>query len=210
MKNSTLNSLKIILFSLILSLLLYYSPQLIYFIEHPQDLISKFENSNPLILISLLALAIFTPLPSTPIAILSGALYGPYLGTVYSTIGVTIGALIAFFLSRFFLGEVAEKYLKNNKIYQKIIAEKQENLFKLVLFSRMIPQLHFGIVSYSAGLTKIKTWKFTVATFIGSIPIVFLLSYFGYVLVDYLLHILLFLLITSIIYIIIKKIRNKK
>ncbi len=45
--------------------------------------------------------------------------------------------------------------------------------------SRLIPFISFDIVSYAAGLTKIKVWRFTLATFAGIIPASFLLARFG-------------------------------
>ena len=37
----------------------------------------------------------------------------------------------------------------------------------------------FDLVSYGAGLTPIKTWRFAVATLAGLIPASFLLAHFG-------------------------------
>ena len=56
---------------------------------------------GPLTIIFLIAIAIIiTPIPSAPVAIVSGALYGHTFGTIYVVIGALLGALGAFIISR--------------------------------------------------------------------------------------------------------------
>jgi len=54
---------------------------------------------GPLVIIGLLTLAIvMSPIPSAPIALASGAVYGHYLGTLYVVIGAGLGQLLLFSL----------------------------------------------------------------------------------------------------------------
>lgn len=56
---------------------------------------------GPLAIIFLMAIAIvISPIPSAPIALVSGVLYGHTFGTIYIVIGAVAGALIAFMMSR--------------------------------------------------------------------------------------------------------------
>ena len=56
---------------------------------------------GPALIVGMMVLAIvFNPLPSAPIAIAAGAVYGHTLGTVYIVTGAEIGAIIAFFIAR--------------------------------------------------------------------------------------------------------------
>lgn len=56
---------------------------------------------GPLAIIFLMMIAIvISPIPSAPIALVSGALYGRTLGTFYVVIGAACGALISFIISR--------------------------------------------------------------------------------------------------------------
>ena len=49
----------------------------------------------------------------------------------------------------------------------------------IVFVSRLLPFLSFDIVSYAAGLTVLKFWRFAVATLAGIAPTSFLLAHFG-------------------------------
>lgn len=69
--------------------------------EAVRALIADLGSWGPIALILSMAVAIvFSPIPSAPLALAAGALYGHTWGTVYSVIGAEIGALIAFGLAR--------------------------------------------------------------------------------------------------------------
>src|SRR5919109_683674 len=56
---------------------------------------------GPLALVGLEALAIvLSPIPSAPVAIAAGAIYGPVWGAVLIVIGAEAGAIIAFLIAR--------------------------------------------------------------------------------------------------------------
>ena len=49
----------------------------------------------------------------------------------------------------------------------------------MVFLSRLIPFVSFDLVSYGAGLTAMSPWKFGVATFLGMLPLTFLYTAYG-------------------------------
>ena len=55
----------------------------------------------------------------------------------------------------------------------------QNSMMIAVLLSRLVPFISFDLISYAAGLTSIKQWRFSVATLIGLMPASFLLAHFG-------------------------------
>lgn len=133
---------------------------------------------GPMLVIGLMILAIvFNPLPSAPIALASGAVYGHIWGTFYIVIGAEIGALIAFYITRL-TGYHWLQHFTRNKLSTGWVGS-QNSLMMMVLVSRLIPFLSFDLVSYGAGLTNISTWRFALATFIGLLPASFLLAHFG-------------------------------
>ena len=52
------------------------------------------------------------PIPGEVTGLIGGYLYGPSIGTIYSTIGLTIGSWMAFVLARFFGLPLVEKAVK--------------------------------------------------------------------------------------------------
>ena len=134
--------------------------------------------AGPITLILLMALAIVVnPIPSAPIALAAGAIYGHTWGTVYVVTGAASGALVAFWIARGLGYELLQRYL--GKRFELGWLGSQNALTGMVFASRLIPFFSFDLVSYGAGLTPIKTWRFAVATLAGLIPASFLLAHFG-------------------------------
>ena len=135
-------------------------------------------HAGPVVIMLLMATAIIiNPIPSAPIALTAGALYGHTWGTVYVVVGATIGAIGAFGISRLLGYELLQRYFGNRLNLGWL--GSQNALMAMVFISRLIPFLSFDLVSYGAGLTSIKLWRFVVATLVGLIPASFLLAHFG-------------------------------
>ena len=133
---------------------------------------------GPLLLIALMILAVvFNPLPSAPVALAAGAVYGHTYGTIYIVIGAEIGAIAAFMIARIAGYELASKYLGSNLSLGRF--GSQSALTAIVFVSRLIPFMSFDLVSYAAGLTPIALWRFAIATLLGLIPISFALAHLG-------------------------------
>jgi len=142
---------------------------------------------GPLAVIGLVALAVVvTPIPSAPIAMASGLAYGRFWGTVYIVIGAEIGALVAFSIARS-LGYEAMRRRFGDRFSVGLLGS-QNAMTAIVMALRLIPFMSFDIVSYAAGLTPLKPWRFALATFIGVIPVSFALAYFGGELADLDVH----------------------
>ena len=133
---------------------------------------------GPLLLIGLIALAIvFNPLPSAPIALGAGAIYGHTLGTVYVVAGAELGAMLAFVIARWAGYDLTRRFFGESGSLKGI--SSQNTLTTLVFVSRLIPFMSFDLVSYTAGLSPIKPWRFAVATLLGLLPVSFALAHFG-------------------------------
>jgi uncharacterized membrane protein YdjX (TVP38/TMEM64 family) len=137
---------------------------------------------GPLLIIGLMTVAIvMSPIPSAPIALASGVAYGHYWGALYVAIGSETGALIAFTVSRLIGYDALKSWLgarlSTGALHRFITS--QNALMGVVFVTRLLPFLSFDIISYAAGLTPLRTWRFAVATLLGIIPASFLLAHFG-------------------------------
>lgn len=136
---------------------------------------------GPAAVIGLLALAIvMTPVPSAPIAMAAGAVYGPVWGTVLTMAGSALGAFAAFAIARFVAYDAVRKWDAVRRPLQWLEKDRSQNWLMVVVFaSRLLPFISFDAVSYAAGLTPLVFWRFAVATLMGVAPISFLLAYGG-------------------------------
>jgi uncharacterized membrane protein YdjX (TVP38/TMEM64 family) len=108
-------------------------------------------------------------IPGAAILTLSGgAIFGLMYGTIWVSISSTIGATLAFLLSRFFF----QKAVKN-KFGDKL--NTIEDNFKkdgpFYLFSmRLVPAIPFFLINLAMGLTPIKTAHYMLASWAGMLP----------------------------------------
>ena len=134
--------------------------------------------AGPLVIIGLMTTAIImSPIPSAPIALAAGAAYGHTEGTVYVAIGSELGAIIAFYIARLGGIELIQKWVGER--LSKTMLSSQNALMGVVFVSRLLPFISFDMVSYAAGVTPLRFWRFAVATLAGIIPASFLLAHFG-------------------------------
>ena len=134
---------------------------------------------GPLVIITLMALAItFSPLPSAPIAITAGILYGHTYGTLYIFIGSILGASLAFFIARCLQLQQVSDWLDKQLPHWKV--KDPNRLMWSILLARLLPFISFDLVSYAAGLTVISYLRFLIATSVGILPASFLLAHFGH------------------------------
>jgi uncharacterized membrane protein YdjX (TVP38/TMEM64 family) len=132
----------------------------------------------PLIYMAVMAAtAVIIPIPGPPLFVVAGALFGPFLGTVYAVVGSVAGAVIAFLVARFLGRDFIESLVGKQVV---ICCECSEGLLaKIVFFSRLLPLISFDVVSYGAGFTRMSLLSFTAATLLGSIPMTFIYHSFG-------------------------------
>lgn len=170
----------LVLVPLMAYLLLRESGAMAYFTD-PQALRSAVRDlgaAGPLGIIGLMMLAILvSPIPSAPIALAAGALYGHAWGTLYVLLGAEIGALGAFGIARLAGHELLRHWFGERLSLGWI--GSQNALMAVVFASRLLPFVSFDIVSYAAGLTVLAWWRFALATLAGIVPASFLLAHFG-------------------------------
>jgi len=148
-----------------------------------QTIINSIGFLGPLVIVFFIAGAVvMSPIPSAPIAIASGYIYGHSWGTVYVLIGAELGAIIAFFIARLLGYDAIQK--KFGKQLNIGWLNSSKYLMLTVCVSRLIPFISFDIVSYAAGLTKLSYLQFAIATLVGIIPASFLLAHIGSEMLD--------------------------
>jgi len=104
------------------------------------------------------------PVPGEATGVLGGYLYGPFLGVVLSTIGLTLGSFLAFTLSRFFGRPLTEKFV-NAKTMERFDYLLHHKGAFLVFLLFLIPGFPKDYLCYILGLGHLTTLEFlTIAT----------------------------------------------
>jgi len=99
---------------------------------------------GPLAIIGLMVGAIvMSPIPSGPIAMVAGATYGPFWGTLYVVIGAEAGALIAFCIARLLGYEAANRWSHIRPVLTWLGKERSQTGIMLIVFCIPIGAVHF-------------------------------------------------------------------
>lgn len=129
--------------------------------------------------IAVVLAVVVAPLTSIPLIPIIVSSWGVLTTVIVSIIGWTIGSMIAFWVARKFGVPVVEKMISitdNKKFFYKNISE--EKMFWYLIFLRII--IPVDILSYMLGLFTNISWKlFIITTFIGVIPVIYVLAVFG-------------------------------
>lgn len=123
---------------------------------------------------SLLTVAMF---PGPLLSAASGLLFGTALGTPISIVAATLGASLAFSVSRRF-GAGAVDTLSGHRVrvVQDFVAQRG---FLSVLYARILPGIPYNVVNYAAGLTRVPLLTFAAATALGCAPRAFAYTALG-------------------------------
>lgn len=132
-----------------------------------------------LLLLALMLMAVVVgPIPTMPITAAAGMAFGVVFGSLVAAIGALAGALLAFFAARLLGRDLARQRLPDNPLFQAHASQKA--LAWMVLLTRLIPLFSFALISYLAGLTAIRPWRFALATFIGMLPMTVVFATLGH------------------------------
>lgn len=143
-----------------------------------QAFLNKLGMAAPIVFIFIYAIGPVFFIPITPLSITSGILFGPFWGTIVSLLGANLGATTTFVISRYLLKDwIDQKSSERVNIMQKKV---QEEGWKFVSVSRLIPVFPFNIQNYIFGITNIDLKTFFFASILGLIPGTFAYTYLGY------------------------------
>lgn len=125
--------------------------------------------------------------PGEATGILGGFLFGPGLGLIYSTIGLTIGSMAAFFAGRYFRALI-KPYIEQTGLYNRLeyLAEHQGVFIAFIFY--LIPGFPKDILCYIMGFSRIPWQAFFVISTIGRMPGTWLLTTQGADLYDSNIH----------------------
>ena len=162
----------IVFLIILLSFIPYDIFNLHYLQAHFSDLKSCVETNHfkavMIFVTSYLIVAGFSLPFATILTLLSGALFGLWEGLILSLASSTVGATIAFLLSRYFLGDLFNNFFRSKSEIIKKEFDEKGTLYLLTL--RIAPIFPFFLVNLAMGLTSISVRQYFICTALGMIP----------------------------------------
>ncbi|HEV8043801.1 MAG TPA: TVP38/TMEM64 family protein, partial [Rubrobacter sp.] len=144
-----------------------------------RDYILSFGAWAPIVSALLMVLqALVAPLPAFLLSFANGLAFGVFWGGMLSLASASLAAAVSFSIARFLGRGPAEAIVGRAHLGAADRWFLRWGAYA-VLFARLVPVVSFDVVSYAAGLTSMRFWRFMIATIIGMAPATFIYSFFG-------------------------------
>ena len=132
----------------------------------------------PLASLAANALTVVVPLPGTSVAMLNGALFGPWSGAFLNWAGGLAGAVLCFWLGRRILAPHVARLVARRpgaadsraRRRVRLLARRLERPSGGGVAVARLAGAPFGLVSYLGGATAVGWWPFLWGTAAGSLP----------------------------------------
>jgi uncharacterized membrane protein YdjX (TVP38/TMEM64 family) len=136
----------------------------------------------PLLFVALYALATVLFLPGLILTLAGGALFGPAWGTLYNLVGATLGATLAFLVSRYLASNWVQARIASGTGGRvgRLVKGVEAEGWRFVAFTRLVPLFPFNLLNYAFGLTRIPLLHYTLASFVFMLPGALAYTYLGF------------------------------
>jgi uncharacterized membrane protein YdjX (TVP38/TMEM64 family) len=134
-----------------------------------QTLVQRSGSWGPVVYILVYSCRSLVFFPASVLTIISGMVFGPWFGLLYTLIGENISANVSYVVGRYLMSDIERCVHKRARLFSHIIKQIQGNGFLAVLFMRLA-YLPFDFVGYSSGIFKLNQKHFALGTLLGTIP----------------------------------------
>ncbi len=132
--------------------------------------VASFGAVAPLVYIGLYFVSTVFFLPGTPVTVLAGFVFGPLWGVLYASIASIISVSAAFLIARYVARDLVENWVKDNAQFRKIDTQVEEQGWRIVMLTRLVPIFPFNLQNYAYGLTSIRFTTYVIVSAIFMLP----------------------------------------
>lgn len=135
--------------------------------------------AGPFIFIASYAVATAALIPASALTLAAGFIYGPVAGTAIVSAASTLGATLAFLISRYLARPLVlqklQDYPKLAAVQSKVSADGANVVFLL----RLSPLLPFTLLNYALGVTEVPLASYIGTSWAGMLPATVAYVYLG-------------------------------
>jgi uncharacterized membrane protein YdjX (TVP38/TMEM64 family) len=160
--------------------LFWFGPQIWRLVQNEEELaawVASLGWLGPVALVALNAIQIVVaPIPGYVVQLAAGFLFGPFWGGVWSSIGLLIGASIAFWLARYYGRPVVGRLVGDERLAQwEHVSHSTSTVVWFVLLISPIGDLPY----FLAGLAQVSFVKIFLLTLLVRVPSTFVVAAVG-------------------------------
>jgi uncharacterized membrane protein YdjX (TVP38/TMEM64 family) len=138
----------------------------------PEYVLNTIESHGPvaarLIYVVVYVVGTVAFLPGTVLSFAGAVLFGAYEGTLYTWVGATAGATLAYLAARLLGRDFVERLFRGR--FAAFDRHIREHGFTGLLVVRLLPLFPFNAVNFGCGLTGIRLRDYVLATAVGIVP----------------------------------------
>ena len=131
---------------------------------------ASFGRIAPVVYIGLYLVSTVFFLPGTPVTVLAGFVFGPLWGILYASVASIISVSVAFLIARYVARDLVEGWVKGNAQFRKIDEQVEEQGWRILMFTRLVPIFPFNLQNYAYGLTSIRFATYVLVSAIFMLP----------------------------------------
>jgi uncharacterized membrane protein YdjX (TVP38/TMEM64 family) len=134
---------------------------------------------GPVLFIAAYVLATVLFLPGSVLTLGAGALFGVAWGSVYVSIGSTLGATCAFLVGRYLARDWVAAKIRGNERFSAMDRAVADEGWRIVGLTRLSPVFPFALLNYAFGITQVSLKGYVLASWIGMMPATVMYVYLG-------------------------------
>lgn len=132
--------------------------------------VAGFGKIAPLVYIGLYLVSTVFFLPGSPVTVLAGFVFGPLWGVFYASVASIISVSVAFLIARYVARDLVEGWVKDNAQFRKIDEQVEEQGWRILMFTRLVPIFPFNLQNYAYGLTSLRFSTYVLVSAIFMLP----------------------------------------
>ncbi len=125
---------------------------------------------GPAVFIFLYAVATVAALPGSALTIAAGALFGSVVGVIVVSVAATLGASLAFLVSRYFARDALSRWLSGKEKFRKLDELTEKHGAIMVAITRLVPIFPFSLLNFGFGLTRVQFRTYVFWTWLCTLP----------------------------------------
>lgn len=118
-------------------------------------------------------------IPGSLVTLAGGAVFGLSLGFALVSVASTTGAALAFLIARYVARAKVAEMAEANAKFAAVDEAISEGGWKIVALLRLSPAIPFNWQNYLYGLTRIRFWPYVLTSWIAMMPGTFMYVYLG-------------------------------
>ena len=126
--------------------------------------------AGPFIFIAAYAVATLALIPASALTLAAGFIYGPVTGTAIVSAASTLGATLAFLVSRYLARPFVTQKLQSFPKLAAVQSKVSEDGAKVVFLLRLSPLVPFTLLNYALGVTEVPLASFIGTSWAGMLP----------------------------------------